>query len=373
MTSDKPRTPSSRPVYPEHSEHVQARIFFDTDVLYGQSEAQKELQRRKLRFLYFGNKKIELITTEFTRIQVAKNRAEKAYDELKILSNERALKLANDIFSLDIPTIDKKRMYEAAYNHFLEKITEETSGTNWRCVESRDGVVSKVFMEYGNKRGFFRDGAKKGQFADAIVFEMIRPEATRETPLIIFARDKDFSAVDEYDDNIKHVKSWSALIDAIGIREDISQAECLVKKYQPFVVEKVHGHLWEVWNEAMDTRGQVRDVIPEIVVRRVESHAKGGVIFEDSPPGKMALVEHFMIIGEMQVFFDLPRDMPVFLAPYWSTVDGDATSEPRERADARCDVVFTIIGRLAGSQDNVDWLEIEFGDGSVHYFADIEL
>ena len=162
MTSDEPGTPSnSRADFPEGHEKVRVRIFFDADILIGQSDAERELQNRMLFSLFFSSKRIELLTTEITRIQVAKNRAEQACNELRALSSEKFARLASELFSIDLPTMDKGGMHETAYNYYLEKITNETSESNWRCVEYIDDVVQKVFTEYGKKKGFFRDGAKR--------------------------------------------------------------------------------------------------------------------------------------------------------------------------------------------------------------------
>lgn len=341
------------PVSPKGSEDVSTSIFFDADILIGQSKTERELQARKLSF-FCSRKRVELLTTDLTRIQVAKHCAERACNQLKCLSNEKTAKLARDLFSERIPRIDKEHMYQTAYDYYLNEITVATSGRHWRRVAYSDGIVPKVFVEYGKKRGFFRDQAKKGQFIDAIVFEMLRAEATHQTLVIIFSRDKDFSAVDEYDDNIKHLKSWSELIDALGIREDIPQADDLVREYQDSIVEKVHHHLWKVWNDGTEELGYVQDVMPEIEVRRVQARSTGGVILE----------EQFMIIGEMEVAFDLPKDIPIVMAPSWSR---DTITDPRERADATCDVTFAMMGLRAGEKYNVDWLEIEFGGGGIAY------
>ena len=374
MTSVEPDTPANpRPVHPDGPKDPNFRVFFDADILIGQSESRRRLQQRILFRLFFSHKRIELLTTEFTRIQVAKNRAEKACNDLKFLSNEKAAKLARDLFSVDIPIIERARMYRVAYDSYLQQITDETSDANWRCVEYNAHIISNVFTEYGQRRGFFSDHVKTGQFADAIIFEMLRPEATVATPVIIFSRDKDFSAVYEYDENIRHVKSWGELIDALGIREDIPEADQLLKRTQVFIVEQVHEHLSQIWNDVAEKFRQVQDEPAEIGIKKVEARSTGGIIFENRTTDDGLLWEEFMLTGELQVCFHPPKGMPVFIAPNWSTVEGEATGMPGEPVDVTCDVAFAITGRRARSQNNVDLLEIKFGDGSVGYFVDVEI
>lgn len=365
MTSHERGAPSNPPpVSPEGLEDIKTRIFVDADMLIGQSKAEKEWQQLILFSLSFFRRRVELLTTEITRIQVAKHRAEQACKKLQMLSSEKNAELARELYSVEVPTINKRDMYERAYDHYLKKVTDETS--NWRCVEYRDGIVPKVFTEYGKKRGFFREQAKKNQFADAVIFEMLRAEATHDTPVIIFARDKDFSAVDEYDDNIKHVKSWSALIDVLGIREEIPQSEDVVKKHQDLVAEQVCNYIIESLDEAIERRGQIQEECPDIRVRRIEARPTGGMIFDKRSTDGELIWEQFMIIGEMKVFFDL-LNVPVFMTSHLSMVDSDIVNEPTERADARCDVVVTFIGRRARSQNSVDLLEIEFTDGGCQF------
>ena len=180
------------------------KIFFDANMLIGLAEEELETQQIKLNILA-SHEDVELLTTDVTMIEVAKNRADNTCKKLWPLADKEAQRLARSIFTIDIPAIEKQEMRSIAYDYHRKKIVDAMSTFDWRCLECKDINLLDVFEDYGKKVRFFRDEAKKGQFADAMIFQMLQAEATTETPVIIVSRDKDFKAVPEFSENFIYV------------------------------------------------------------------------------------------------------------------------------------------------------------------------
>ena len=338
------------------------KVFFDANVIIGRSKDEKKTWRIKLRFLY-AYSDVELLTTDITRVEVAKNRAEKICNKLQPLSNEDVSKLARDIFSMDIQTINKEDMHEKAYDYFLKEITEETSGPHWTCLECKEVDLPGVFMEYGNKRGFFKEGAKKFQFADAIVFELLKEEATDKTPVIIVSRDKDFDVVTEYSGNVKHVKSWAELIDVLGVTENIPEVDDVVEKCESYIVEQALYELIKIWRETIWGQEEIlgQEESQEVRVSNVKISRKSGIRSEKG----------VIIFGEMQIFYELPKGTPALIAQYQTRLNSKRGIESSKPTEPVCDILFAIVSEEIESQDIVVWIELEFVGNGRYMFLQI--
>src|SRR5437879_3085354 len=76
---------------------------------------------------------------------------------------------------------------------------------------------SVVFDAYARRTGLFGDDAKKDQFPDAFIFEVLKAVAKQSDPLTIVSDDKDFAAVIEDADHISRLKSIPDLFADLGL------------------------------------------------------------------------------------------------------------------------------------------------------------
>ena len=116
-----------------------------------------------------------------------------------------------------------------------------TSGGNWECLKSDGSALTDVFLQYGEKRGLFSGETKKHQFADAIVFELLKREATAEMPVFIYSRDKDFEGVAIETENFQYANSLGDLFSLCGFLMDrnVPEVERLIVSYRDTIVKSV--------------------------------------------------------------------------------------------------------------------------------------
>jgi len=100
----------------------------------------------------------------------------------------------------------------------------------------------------------FRDEAKKDQFPDAFIFEVLRATATKGNPLTIVSDDKDFAAAIKDAEHITRLKSIADLFAELGLRiEGAPDVEDFVENNLDRIVDIVD-------NELNNWGLQVRDV-----------------------------------------------------------------------------------------------------------------
>ena len=207
------------------------------------------------------------------------------------------------------------------------------------------------------------------------MFEMLKGESSNETPVIIFSRDRDFDAVNEYSANVQWVKSWAELIESLGITESIPELEDIVCKYRPYIEESVHQRLWEEWEESVHQRlweeweeslweewdkgmsKYIQEEMPEITLRKDEMSGVSGIKHGDDS----------MIFGDMRIFFDLPVGIRTFIPPHWRTFREEVHIESKREADAVCDISFMIILSEQEAGKISVMVEIEYKNGFIHY------
>ena len=337
------------------------KIFVDASMLIGIAEEGIRTEQIKLNVLK-SHEDFEILTTDVTIIEVARKRADNSCKKLWPLADREVRRLARNIFSHDIPEIEKHEISDAAYDYHRKQIAESISHFRWRCLECNAINLLSVFEDYGKRARFFRDEAKKGQFADAIIFQMLEAEATAETPVIIGSRDKDFRAVCEFSDNFTCVQSWGALFEELGWSESIPELECIVNKYKDLIVSEVleRVHLWDrEWWEYEGMEYKKADV------RGMEIAQLSGISSDNTK----------CIFGEMGIFCDIPQATPKALIKHWKTMKGEAIVNSDYNGASVCDVFFAIVyktwcGTEAKFSHGPGILELEFGDGE---FAFMEL
>jgi hypothetical protein len=103
---------------------------------------------------------------------------------------------------------------------------------------------SVVFDAYARKTGLFGDDAKKDQFPDAFIFEVLKAAATKGDPLAIVSDDKDFAEAIKDADHITRLKSIADLFAELGLTiEAAPDVEDFVENNLDEIVATVHNEL----------------------------------------------------------------------------------------------------------------------------------
>ncbi len=126
---------------------------------------------------------------------------------------------------------------------------------------------SVVFDAYARKIGLFGDDAKKDQFPDAFIFEVLKAGATKRDPLTIISDDKDFTAAIKDAEHITWLKSIADLFAELGLTiEAAPDVEDFVENNLDQIVAIVHNELnqWSLQVSDVDD-GEIEDSTVEHV------------------------------------------------------------------------------------------------------------
>ena len=310
-------------------------IFIDANVLVSMLLKRDGADLETLTLLSeVGNAR--LLTTDITRIEVAKNLAEK---DCKIISpiervefRERMRKL------LDIPLaeVDMRELFLQAYERHTENVEYKTSGDYWSCLSSDEIVLSDIFLQYGEKQGLFSGETKKHQFADAIVFELLKHKAASDTPIFIYSRDKDFEGVARETENFEYANSLGELLKLLGLGMDknVREAEGLIEGYRDDIVKMVaemFDHASEHFIEVVGSGYQTRTMK---YISKIDMELYGSIRCED----------HVLVSGKVTIRAQLPSGCPVTYIHRWEAAEVRNATDSPELSDVICEV--NVFGKM---------------------------
>ena len=212
------------------------RIFVDTNVLISEFFAGNEFQLEKL-ILVSKVSGSKLLTTTITQFEFAKNAATNVYEKISCIEDEYSRKLIYDITKMKLPELNKGDIYRQKYEDFHKMIVSKTSRKPWNCLDSNNVDLNLVFSKYGRREGIFEEGAKKNQFADAIVFEQIKNQQSDNVPIVIFSKDKDFKLASSKEENIEHVESWENLLGYLEIEDQVPKMQDFLESQEKMIVD----------------------------------------------------------------------------------------------------------------------------------------
>ena len=283
-------------------------IFVDANVLFSMFSDKKS---KKLKFdafdLLASARNARLLTTDITRIEVAKNLAESDCKLISPIENHRVRERVRKMLKVSLPPVDMPTLYLEAYQGHKKAVEMETSGHNWECLNIGGIQILDVFSQYGEKRGLFFEETKKHQFADAIVFEQIKRKAASDTPVLIFSRDKDFESAARETENVDYADEWMDLLDLLKVHEDIPEVQGFIEEIRDFIVKTIAEKLHHPSREYPDGfKPTTIDYITQVVV-------------ESGP--SMRYDDRILVSGKVTFFAEVPLEVPFSYAEKWANED----------------------------------------------------
>ena len=212
------------------------RLFVDANVMIAMFLRNRRFQLEKL-YLIREVVGAKLLTTTITQYEFAKRAAEIEYEKIRFIENEDIRALIHVNTGVQIQELGKGELYLKMFEEFYSLMVTITSLHPWDCLDSNCIDLNSIFAQYGQKKGMFEEGAKKDQFADAIVFEQMKAVATDEMPVIVFSHDGDFEKVAKEEPHIEHVKSWKELFEFLNIEDGVPEMHGLVEAHTDVIVE----------------------------------------------------------------------------------------------------------------------------------------
>ena len=196
------------------------------------------------------SEQIRMLTTDLTQAEVIRNHTRRDFKEMKCICNPKLRKMIDETINTEFPAITEEQLCEVLKEKYRCLINNMFEMMDTKFLKIGEVKSNKVFTEYINERGFFADGSgKKDQFPDAFVFERLIDEASRNEPIIIVSKDRDFEQSVNDQKHISLVKSLPDLFSELGLKlEDPEIAQFLAKNYDE-ITRKINDELSNSWLE----------------------------------------------------------------------------------------------------------------------------
>lgn len=165
---------------------------------------------------------IRVLTTDLTKIEVAKHHANKDLDEIASLGRSRFRKLVQETVGVKLPDISAEQLRTQIFGSYIASTEKMFSELRATTLSIDDVKPSAVFDEYTHRRGVFGPDAKKDQFPDAFIFERLRSEGQAHDDLIVVSDDKDFAAAVKTAPHLRLVRSVPELFETLGLKSAVA-------------------------------------------------------------------------------------------------------------------------------------------------------
>ncbi|KAA6405320.1 PIN domain-containing protein [Candidatus Tokpelaia sp.] len=166
--------------------------------------------------------KISILMTEMTFHEVVKHLVSRELDKLRPLCEldfRYAYKRLTGALLSDCKKSALKEALKTRYNDYFKGVC--ASNLKAQFLDGAALSPALIFSAYAKGEGFFSSEAKKEQFPDAFNFETLKAQATRDNPLILVSKDKDFD--NNYVKSCPHisvVETFSELFSKLGLKAE---------------------------------------------------------------------------------------------------------------------------------------------------------
>jgi hypothetical protein len=160
---------------------------------------------------------VKVVTTDLTKIEVAKKHAGNDFELMGDLTRRRVRDLADEILGVKLPEISPTDLHGRLLKKYQASVEKMFTSLRAETLSIDSVKPSVVFDAYARKTGLFDDDAKKDQFPDAFIFEVLKAAATKDDPVTIVSDDKDFAVAITDAEHITRLKSIADLFAELGL------------------------------------------------------------------------------------------------------------------------------------------------------------
>jgi hypothetical protein len=122
---------------------------------------------------------VKVVTTDLTKIEVAKKHAGNDFELMGDLTRRRVRDLADEILGVKLPEISPTDLHGRLLKKYQASVEKMFTSLRAETLSIDSVKPSVVFDAYARKTGLFDDDAKKDQFPDAFIFEVLKAAATK--------------------------------------------------------------------------------------------------------------------------------------------------------------------------------------------------
>jgi hypothetical protein len=306
---------------------------------------------------------VKVVTTDLTKMEIAKKHAGNDFETIGDLTKRRVRELAAEMLGVELPAISPADLHRKLLEKYQASVEQMFKSLRAETLSIDSVKPSVVFDAYARRTGLFGDDAKKDQFPDAFIFEVLKAVAKQSDPLTIVSDDKDFAAVIKGADHISRLNSIPDLFAELGFTiEAAPDVEDFVKDNLDEIVATVHDELNQWGLQVSDVNDAEIDESTVENVRFVDFRT-----FRTAGEGKDILV-----VGRIEM------DVKVsYHHPDWDTATYDSedkvllphhTVEGEKNIDVEADFSMTLkvdrhgkpksIAEFSFDDDNFVWVSI---------------
>lgn len=302
--------------------------------------------------------KARLLTTDVTRIEVAKNLAEKDLEIISPIEKKAFRERVKQMLDIPLSNVNMRQLYLQAYQRHMEDIEEKTTGRCWELLTS-DGInLPDIFFQYGEKSGLFSGQTKKHQFADAVVFELLKQRALVDFPVFIYSRDNDFEGVSKETENFRYANSLGDLFGlfGFGMERIVPEVQGLIESYRDLVIKSISEMLDRVSESFIEGLGEgCRTKTLDYITRVVEI-----------PKGSIRVDDHILVFWKVIIKAQLPAECPITYRSRWEIGDPLTPMNEVKFNDGVCEI--NVLAKLRDYGDLGTFLDdgTNVLDGTLH-------
>jgi len=160
---------------------------------------------------------VEVVTTDLTKMEIAKKHADNDFEVMGDLTKRRFRDLADEILGVKLPEISPADLHRKLLQKYQSSVEDMFRSLRAETLSIDNVKPSVIFDAYARKTGLFGDNAKKHQFPDAFIFEVLKAAAMDGDALTIVSDDKDFAAAIKNAKHITRLKSIADLFAELGL------------------------------------------------------------------------------------------------------------------------------------------------------------
>ncbi|UEM08432.1 PIN domain-containing protein [Bradyrhizobium barranii subsp. barranii] len=187
---------------------------------------------------------VKVVTTDLTKMEIAKKHASNDFETIADVAKKRFRDLAAEILKVSLPAISPADLHQKLLEKYQAAVEEMFKSLRAETLSIDSIKPSIVFDAYARRTGLFGDEAKKDQFPDAFIFEVLKAVARQSDPLTIVSDDKDFAVVTQGADHISRLKSIPDLFADLNLTiEAAPDVNDFVERKQEEIVATAHNEL----------------------------------------------------------------------------------------------------------------------------------
>lgn len=210
---------------------------------------------------------ITVLTTDLTITEVAKKHTENDYELIKEIGRPHFRKIFEEHLGSMLPEVSKTELKKLISKKYTKQVAKMFDCLKAKRLPIDHVKPSTIFNAYTEGSGFFTGEGKKDQFPDAFIFECLKAEASKQSPIIIVSNDDDFNIPVKNTDYISLLKTIPDLFHRLGLQVEAPEIEQFLENNKDSLIEVVD-------KEVSDWGLQVSDVedaeIEESTVTDVE-------------------------------------------------------------------------------------------------------